>query len=141
MGKVGHSTGLDTYEPNLSEIDSFSPNELFRLKTDIEIRLAQNIHLLTAVHQTDMETPLVTEDGFPKGDIDILQVILIRKNINMLRNDLVKVLDRCKFVLENPVLDRLSEKITNEINESKYVIPFAIVNHIVEKSPSSQSVC
>lgn len=88
-----------------------------------------------------MNTSLVTEDGYPRGDIDVLQIRLARRNINMLRNDLNNVIEYSYTLLSNH-FDSLTHSQSNvtTLDTStaiKYEIPFALINEIDINGPIS----
>lgn len=64
---------------------SFDTLSKQRKELDDDLSLLFN-YLQTTLH-CDMETPLVTGDGYPRSDIDVVQVRLCRVKIIKLQND------------------------------------------------------
>ncbi|KAH6608759.1 hypothetical protein Trco_002105 [Trichoderma cornu-damae] len=60
--------------------------ELQRRKDDLETELKALGGVLDS-HGVDMQTPLLTRDGFPRADLDIAQIRTTRARIIRLRND------------------------------------------------------
>ncbi|KAL1962171.1 hypothetical protein VTN77DRAFT_517 [Rasamsonia byssochlamydoides] len=60
--------------------------ELMNEKERIEAELSALSSVLTS-HGVDMNTPLLTPDGFPRNDIDVAQIRITRARIIHLRND------------------------------------------------------
>lgn len=120
----------------LSRLSELSLPEVFDLKSKLETQLSQLFDDLQ--HQgVNLESSLVTEDGFPRSDIDVLQVRLIRRGINILRNDLKAVIVRTQELMADQ-FQRLAAK-TQSIGGSEvteYRIPFAAVTEVVIDSPS-----
>lgn len=94
-----------------------------------------------------MNTPVLTFDGFPRSDIDVVQVRLIRTQINRLRNDHKEILD----LIQMKLLDHFSKdnnnnnnKINNknnniDDNNIESNIPFAIIDEVFENGPAFNS--
>lgn len=124
----------------LSRLSELSLPEVFDLKSKLETQLSQLFDDLQ--HQgVNLESSLVTEDGFPRSDIDVLQVRLIRRGINILRNDLKAVIVRTQELMADQ-FQRLAAK-TQSIGGSEvteYRIPFAAVTEVVIDSPSHSAV-
>ncbi|GME69885.1 unnamed protein product [[Candida] boidinii] len=92
-----------------------------------------------------MNTPVLTLDGFPRSDIDVVQVRLIRTQINRLRNDHKEILD----LIQNKLLDHFSNNQSNsqdnkniniiDDNSIESNIPFAIIDEVFENGPAFNS--
>ncbi|KAM5356064.1 hypothetical protein ACJ41O_002710 [Fusarium nematophilum] len=75
--------------------------ELQRKKDDIEAELKALGGVLDS-HGVDMDTPLLTRDGFPRADIDVAQIRTTRARIIRLRNDYTSLMTRIeKFLHEH----------------------------------------
>ena len=136
--------------PKLQTITS--AEEVMRLKDSIESQLKEFASYLSS-QGVDMETPLVSRDGYPRADIDVLQVRLARRNINMLRNDLRKVMERMQELLvtyfktpENTKVnpsgtDASSEttKSSAEVHGSEYEVPFAVLREVISGGPAARA--
>ncbi|KEZ44169.1 hypothetical protein SAPIO_CDS3094 [Scedosporium apiospermum] len=66
--------------------------ELQHKKADIEAELRALSGVLDS-HGVDMNTPLLTRDGFPRADIDVAQIRTTRSRIIHLRNDYKDLMD------------------------------------------------
>lgn len=120
--------------------------QLARTKRSLEAALGSLFDLL-ARNNCDMDLPLVV-DGFPRADIDVVTVRLLRTRIICLRNDLRTVIDQILrhleqrlapgaeppvFGFEDPAVD-VDSTITNQAR-----VPFAVVRGVVEHSPASKA--
>ncbi|AMD20731.1 HDL013Cp [Eremothecium sinecaudum] len=139
LDKLSLSPGLKT---QISTFDSLPLNDLYHLKTSVEDELSRLFHLLHNEYQCDLDSPLVTEDGFPRDDVDVLQVRLLRRSINMLRNDLKRIIDRCDILISKQFQNQYPEPVnstgTNQ-RSIEYKIPFAVVSSVAPNSPSSKA--
>ncbi|AET39537.1 Nas2p Ecym_4498 [Eremothecium cymbalariae DBVPG len=133
-----------TLDPKLhSLIASYAtlePSDLFALKQAIEEELLRLFHMLQDQHKCDLTSPLITPEGFPRSDVDVLQIRLLRRNINMLRNDLKMVIERCEIVLPRQLQQQQQEQQETPRSKSKIpeaTIPFAVVTEVTPNSPSS----
>jgi 26S proteasome non-ATPase regulatory subunit 9 len=93
---------------------------------------------------TDMTSPLVDRDGFPRGDIDVAGVRTARSRVHRLRNDLNHVRDAIASALQ-VVYARPSEATVEEVvssSEKTDVGPraFALVNGVAPGSPAEEAV-
>ncbi|KAL1988324.1 hypothetical protein VTN96DRAFT_10007 [Rasamsonia emersonii] len=68
------------------DLSKLSMVELMNEKERIEAELSALSSVLTS-HGVDMNTPLLTPDGFPRNDIDVAQIRITRARIIHLRND------------------------------------------------------
>ncbi|CAL9728210.1 probable 26S proteasome regulatory subunit p27 [Monosporozyma unispora] len=119
----------------LKELDL---KEVTELKQRVEEELTKFANYLES-QDVDMNTNLVTEDGYPREDIDVLQIRLVRRNINMLRNDLNKVMEY-SYTLLSSHFDNLNQPKLNTTSQSsatrvEYKIPFAVINEIDINGP------
>lgn len=94
----------------------------------------------------NMNSILITNDGFPRSDIDdILQVTQVRKNIRMLQNDLKKVIDRSYILLNehfnssnnnnNNNIPIVSKSNSNSNIKKNSTIPFATIIEVIPNGP------
>ncbi|KAF4957596.1 hypothetical protein FSARC_11250 [Fusarium sarcochroum] len=121
--------------------------ELQRKKDDIEAELKALGGVLDS-HGVDMNTSLLTRDGFPRADIDVAQIRTTRARIIRLRNDYTALMTRIeKFLHEHfasldendaaPIasssnsLPPLPDSITTSLDP-----PFAKVNTVAAGSPA-----
>lgn len=101
-------------------------------------------------HGVDMNTRLLTPDGFPRADIDVAQVRTTRARIIHLRNDykdLMGVIEKHLHehfaslkdeqdmpAIPDPGLSELRDSVPDILDE-----PFAKVNSVVDNSPAASA--
>lgn len=124
----------------LKELDL---NEVTELKHRVESELSR-YGLMLEAQNVDMDTNLVTEDGYPRGDIDVLQIRLVRRNVNMLKNDLSNIIEHSYTLLNNhfnKVNDSKGHLKSDNIASSQveYKIPFALITEIDSNGPTSSA--
>lgn len=117
--------------------DSLNYNQLSIIKDSIESQLSQLFEVLSSKYNADMNTSLLTPDGFPRSDIDVVNVRLIRVNIIRLRNDHKYLLS----LLENKLIEQFQQQqsVQNPESVPKSNIPFAIIDEVIENSPAEAS--
>lgn len=123
--------------------------ELQRKKDSIEAELSALGSVLES-HGFDMNTPLLTPDGFPRADVDVAQIRTTRSRIVYLRNDykdLMNVIE--KYLHEHfASLDNTDEDAeTSQAQPAGQILrdsvpepltpPFAKVNSVVDGSPAA----
>ncbi|KAK5778328.1 Nas2p PWA37_000422 [Arxiozyma heterogenica] len=156
-----HSTGVDTNEigeinelltnleinPTITyqvaRLKSLNLNEITELKQLVESELLKFSEILQS-QNIDMDTQLVTEDGYPRGDIDVLQIRIIRRNINMLKNDLSNIIEQSFHLLNTHFkdLNKPQDSLISGVNPNstiEYKIPFAIIKEINVNGPISSA--
>ncbi|KAK6460404.1 putative 26S proteasome regulatory subunit [Scheffersomyces coipomensis] len=133
------------YQTNYEEL---SFQRLSQIKQIIESQLSLLFDLLKQKYNADMDTKLLTSDGFPRNDIDVVSIRLIRVKIIRLRNDhkhLLKVLEVKLVEHFQSIKDTSSESNTVEPSQStsesasstiKYTVPFARVSEIAPNGPA-----
>ena len=127
----------------VTRLEDLNLNEITELKQLVESELIKFSQILQS-QDIDMDTQLVTEDGYPRGDIDILQIRLIRRNINMLKNDLRNIIEQSFQLLNTHFKDLQSPQESlisqeNQNSSTEYKIPFAIINEIYVNGPISSA--
>lgn len=131
----------------IAQLDNLNLYEIMNLKALVEKELDQNLQHLDN-HNADMTSSLVTPDGYPRNDIDVLQVRYIRRNINMLQNDLARILEKSYSLLPTHFQNNNNNISTNEVsiensvsnfNLDDYIIPFAIIEEITKESPAEKA--
>lgn len=123
-----------------SKIDRLSElplDQVFQLKSQVEQELSRFFDLLSESN-VDMDTQLITPEGFPRSDIDVLQVRLIRRSVNMLRNDLSKIIERSNSLMAKHFekLEVKNHVVTQHGAPIESRIPFALVTEVFDSSPS-----
>ncbi|KAG7867712.1 hypothetical protein KL918_002309 [Ogataea parapolymorpha] len=94
---------------NLDVVPSTEPDalasmdlaQLASLRSRIEAQI-DTLHARLYAQNADMDTPLVSDDGFPRSDIDVVQIRLLRTQIIRLRNDWRLVSDALQPKLAHP---------------------------------------
>lgn len=120
-----------TIAEQVKRLHSLSLRQVLQLKVAIERELDKNFDSLLG-QGLDLTSPLVTDEGFPRQDIDVLQVRLTRRYVNMLRNDLRDVIDHSQTLLS----DHFQEKSATEMaSESSSTIPFARIYDLLPNGP------
>lgn len=114
-------------------------NQLSIIKDDVENQLHLLFDLLQNKYGFDMEMPLLTSDGFPRGDVDVVSIRLIRVKIIRLRNDHRYLLS----LLESKLIEQFQspqQNLPTTIQDSEEKvesnIPFAIVEEVISGSPA-----
>lgn len=136
-----------TTQPVTNGVAHLSFPELQRKKDNVEAELKALGSVLDS-HGVDMNTNLLTHDGFPRADIDVAQIRTTRSRIIHLRNDYKDLM--------NVIEKRLHEHFANLADDDDPVAmteaasssmladhvpetldqPFAKVNSVVENSPA-----
>lgn len=115
--------------------------QLSQLKHDIENELSSLFDSLS-FHKVDMFTPLITSQGFPRDDIDLVSVRLLKRNINILRNDMKEVLSTLdslitlQFQAKSDRNPSAAETLIKNLNLKDNSIAFARVLDVKLGSPS-----
>ncbi|KAB5580429.1 hypothetical protein GE09DRAFT_1082177 [Coniochaeta sp. 2T2.1] len=119
--------------------------ELQRKKENLEAELKALSSVLDS-HGVDMNTPLLTRDGFPRADIDVAQIRTTRARIIYLRNDYKELMGVIEKHLHEhfasledgaevqaPTFDasQLRDSVPEQLDP-----PFAKVNSVVDNSPA-----
>ncbi|CAI5757331.1 unnamed protein product [Candida verbasci] len=125
-----------------STFQNLSFSELSQIKTDIESQLNLLFELLKSKYGADMDTPL-TIDGFPRDDIDVVTIRLIRIKIIRLRNDDKLILNLLEAKMQEEFERRKAEGGNEEVEEQErravYNIPYALVKEVVSGGPAFKS--
>ncbi|RCK56600.1 26S proteasome non-ATPase regulatory subunit 9 [Candida viswanathii] len=125
----------------LAPTQSFT--QLSEIKQDMERQLGVLFDLLRHKYGADMDTPLVTADGYPRSDVDVVSVRLIRVRIIRLKNDYRAVLRAIDEKMAGEFAKRQAEN-PREVEEGsrererrrEYSIPFAKVAEVVSGGPA-----
>ncbi|TRX97691.1 hypothetical protein FHL15_001446 [Xylaria flabelliformis] len=122
--------------------------ELQQKKDNMEAELKALGGVLDS-HGVNMETPLITRDGFPRADIDVAQIRTTRSRIIHLKNDYKDLMNAIEKhlhehfaslqdigdVASNPNPANQATMMGDSIPETLEV-PFAKVNSVVANSPA-----
>lgn len=133
---------LEDTEYSRTTLQNMPYNQLALAKSDIERTLESLFDLLTYKYKFDMHLPLVI-NGFPRSDVDVVTIRLIRIKIIRLRNDHAFVLQ----LLEAHLVERLQgsnptdEAVTTtiEVVPSQNYFPFAVVREVAPNGPADKS--
>ncbi|KAL5240806.1 hypothetical protein ACI65C_008216 [Semiaphis heraclei] len=82
--------------PSAIETKNITRREILEMMNEKE-KLEQQLKALGEVlesHRVDMDEPLVDDQDFPRNDIDVYQIRLLRGSIIRTRNDLKAIMDR-----------------------------------------------
>lgn len=139
---------LPTYPTNFGD---FTIEELAPIKRLIEDQLGLLFDLLHNQYHADMDSNL-TVNGFPRSDIDVMNVRLLRVKIIRLRNDnkaLLKVMetkleqafaqhksDAMAIDDDEPVIVEHSDAAPSPKKAIEYTIPFARVTEVAPEGPA-----
>jgi 26S proteasome non-ATPase regulatory subunit 9 len=111
--------------------------KLIKEKEAIEVSIQDQESILRS-HGTDMKTPLIDKDGFPRADIDVYSVRIARATLAKLYNDLKSKMDE---IAEALVLlhqcNHEVESVESTSEADKLDIPFAKVNGVAPDSPAN----
>ncbi|PHH64180.1 hypothetical protein CDD81_4927 [Ophiocordyceps australis] len=128
--------------------EQLSFSELEQKKRDIEARL-QALGSVLDLHGVDMQTSLLTVDGFPRADLDVAQIRTTRAQIIRLRNDYSDVMasvEKCLHQHFANITDGsgggLSTAQAQPLPDSEpeaLLTPFAKVDAITEGSPAEKA--
>lgn len=131
---------IEMNEIDLLQLPLMSYQDLARAKGLIESNLTSLFDLLTHKYKFDMNLPLVI-DGFPRNDVDVVSVRLIRTKIIRLRNDHSVVMQHLATHLSKKLKNSDSETVPSSASEQKthHTIPFALVKLVVSESPSAKA--
>ncbi|EPQ67186.1 Bgt-1963 [Blumeria graminis f. sp. tritici] len=134
------------------QTDGFTFAQLQAKKMDMEAKL-QALGSVMDLHEVDMKTPLITQDGFPRADLDVALIRTTRAKIIHIQNDLKSLMS----VIERHIHAYFASKGQDDVTEdselksdlktttsspshtNKHTLArcFAKVNSIVYNSPSA----
>lgn len=139
---------LDETEYSHSNLESMSYNQLALAKAEIERTLESLFDVLTHTYKFDMHQPLVI-NGFPRSDIDVVTIRLIRTKIIRLRNDHSYVLQLLEFHLMERLQNSHQNPALNPPERAHYVqettapshgyVPFAVIREVAPNGPAESS--
>ncbi|ODV57927.1 Nas2p ASCRUDRAFT_40197 [Ascoidea rubescens DSM 1968] len=128
------------YDIDKYDLDGgLSNKEMIELKGKIEEEIKFSLNEMKVKYKCDMESKMIDEEGFPRGDIDIYEVILIRKKVNYLQNDLRKLMGKIEAGLVQyfSSIKEIDEDVNHE--DGKDGAPFLKVIEVLTGSPGSKS--
>ena len=124
--------------------------ELEIIKQDIEKQLNILFDLLNHKYNCDMNTSLITSDGYPRNDIDVVSIRLIRVRIIRLKNDYKLILELIDDKMSQEFAQRqinypIGQQQEDDIGGGggslsrriiEYNIPFARVAEVIDGGPA-----
>lgn len=130
---------LESKELTHAELHNLDYKSLAETKQNVEFQLETLFDLLRHKYNFDMELPLVV-DGFPRNDVDVVTIRLIRTKIIRLRNDHKYILQ----LIEEHLVQQLAQNASSEAvpvarTPPKPSIPFAEVREVAEGGPAEIS--
>ncbi|EMR09910.1 hypothetical protein PNEG_01670 [Pneumocystis murina B123] len=91
----------------------------------------QSLGQVLSQNNVNMETSLIDAEGFPRSDINIVEVRMARARINRLKNDYRGLTDNMQTMLHNINILNSPQVVQEPVYQ-----PFAKVNYIIHKSPA-----
>ncbi|CDO93902.1 unnamed protein product [Kluyveromyces dobzhanskii CBS 2104] len=130
----------------INELPLLSFSQVSQLKKDLEDELSKQFDNLAA-QNADMNTQLTTAEGYPRHDLDLVTIRLLKRNVNVLRNDLKRIIERIEYLLplefeslnKQNVAEKNLQNLKVEDTREAVVdaqIPFAKVVDVKLSSPS-----
>lgn len=111
-------------------------SELIKTKDLIESTLTQLFDVLQYKLKAEMDTPLVI-DGFPRDDIDVVSIRLVRVKILRLRNDNSKLLNELHVKMAHHFEIETNESIEESSSSSaSSLTPFALIKEVAILGPA-----
>ncbi|EAZ63781.1 putative 26S proteasome regulatory subunit [Scheffersomyces stipitis CBS 6054] len=127
---------LDTLKSYRTDFDQLDFQTLSQVKQEVESQLSVLFDVLRNKYRADMDTPLVTHDGFPRNDVDVVSIRLIRVKVIRLRNDNKTIIG----LLEDKMIQEFASRQQNEPESSsqseQFVVPFALVKDVANQGPA-----
>ncbi|KAG2731512.1 hypothetical protein G9P44_005099 [Scheffersomyces stipitis] len=140
---------LDTLKSYRTDFDQLDFQTLSQVKQEVESQLSVLFDVLRNKYRADMDTPLVTHDGFPRNDVDVVSIRLIRVKVIRLRNDNKTIIG----LLEDKMIQEFASRQQNEPESSsqseqsgsesqrsqqasRFVVPFALVKDVANQGPA-----
>ncbi|KAJ8107729.1 hypothetical protein ONZ43_g6641 [Nemania bipapillata] len=133
------------------DVKQLSFAELQQKKDNMEAELKALGGVLDS-HGVNMETPLLTRDGFPRADIDVAQIRTTRSRIIHLKNDYKELMSSIeKYLHEHFASLQSTDDVasaTTPANRATMMgdtlpetleVPFAKVNSVVANSPAESA--
>lgn len=131
-----------TDDYSLEALDLLPFENLATLKETVERELLRLGDLLQANNAT-MDTSLLTADQFPRTDIDIVSIRLIRKQIIALRNDRERIISALEIAIHRAFANKKKtlkgDEIAGKIKQLSLLQPFAKVTDVLPQSPALQA--
>jgi len=143
---------MDIHSPSLPQRPSTttaqSLNELMEEKVILEGTLAR-LNAVLESHGVDMSTPLIDRNGFPRDDIDVAQIRVVRSQVIHLKNDHKGLMSRIEKGLhalhqetrnaEQQALPAAQSRAPPPVATTPALIPFALVNSVADSSPAAEA--
>ncbi|OJA09619.1 hypothetical protein AZE42_01395 [Rhizopogon vesiculosus] len=121
---------------------------LMSQKENTEVELDAQFSILKA-NNSDMTTPLVDQEGFPRADLDVYAIRHARRRINELRNDYKDVMNEIEKALQavydpstvGPSSPAVSEGVAQRARSEdvESLSAFARVDGVAPSSPAAEA--
>lgn len=123
---------------DVGHLDNLDFKQLSALKTQIDRELNQHLNNLNSI--TSNNSSIIDNlviDGFPRNDVDVLSITVLKRNIIYLQNDLKKVIDTLYTYLNNN--SQLASTTEREIINYHAHNTFITFSDIAHDSPASMA--
>eukprot|EP01025_Chloroclados_australasicus_P004992 TRINITY_DN11403_c0_g1_i1.p2 TRINITY_DN11403_c0_g1~~TRINITY_DN11403_c0_g1_i1.p2 ORF type:complete len:233 (-),score=27.81 TRINITY_DN11403_c0_g1_i1:402-1019(-) len=135
---------MDDLKAQLKQLD-FQKKQI---ETELDVRYGR----LLGPNGPGLSGNLVDAEGYPRADIDILEVRQDRQRVSELQNDLKNVIEKISDLLERlhsvareagsvrqkEPSNSTMQPISDKLQMADYV-PFAVVDEVAENSPASEA--
>ncbi|ORX45984.1 26S proteasome non-ATPase regulatory subunit 9 [Piromyces finnis] len=111
---------------------------LIKRKDAIEQEIIEWEEVLNS-HKVGMNDSLLDSEGFPRSDIDIVQIRIARNKIICLKNDYKDIMKNIEQALYDVHKDNKEKKEKEKAQNLNNQRPFAIVNTVADNSPASKA--
>lgn len=150
VSEIHVPSGPTSLHPSAVSLDGLTLQQLINRKDNLEAEL-KALGSVLDTHGVNMNTSLLTFDGFPRSDIDVAQVRVTRARIISLRNDWKDLMNRIEKGLHEhhanlQALEAKSENshptfppVTTTATPSIPETPFAKVNRVESGSPAHEA--
>jgi 26S proteasome non-ATPase regulatory subunit 9 len=136
------SKNLPKKVEELEDTSNMTPMEkaqyLMRRKDAMEQEIMEWEEILNS-HKVGMTGSLLDSEGFPRSDIDIVQIRIARNKIICLKNDYKGIMKDIEQALYDVHKVNKEKKEQAKAQELKNQRPFAIVNTVAANSPASEA--
>lgn len=119
-------------------VEAMDYPQLAAAKDTVEQNLTTLFDLLQNKYNCDMSLPLVV-DGFPRADIDVVSVRLIRLKIVRLRNDHSQIMSLLETKLAEYFARAPKIEDTPPVETTEPLTPFAVVKSVANESPAERA--
>lgn len=145
------ATTLSQYESNKNTSSEFEEMDTSKMslmekaqylvkKKDFMEKEIKDWQEVLESHKVGMNDSLLDSEGFPRSDIDIVQIRIARNKIIYLKNDYKAIMNEIeKALYDLHKENQLQKEKQNENQNISKLRPFAIVNSVSEFSPAYEA--